>query len=490
MFLHEIFWHCETKHFDKTVMTPPLCENFGCKDSFEKPKGSHTNFFRPVRQTILTELGCLPSLHESFWFQVLFQNTEGFPYEFFKHCETKKIWQKIVMPFPFSAIQNNISIPEIFWNDEWFPNEIFQCCETKIFRKNCDTPYYLSKFAVSVFFHFHKGSPTSFLGVMRHKEFFDRTVMSPPPSRPPLNDNFRHQKFFEIQMCSPTIFIISVKKKFNGEWWNPLLMHKILHTRNLLKYRTVTRRSLSALWDTKRIGKTRDAPPPYYARKFSIREFSRIRERLWYDFLRHYETKNFRPKIVIPPYYAWILFDTRKFLKHRSVTQCIFSPLWDKIFWQNPDAFPLLSMIFSYIKFFWNTDVFPQEFFRHCDTICFRRKIEITLPRPLFILKFFHYQRLSEKQKGSFMKFSGHERQKVFDKPVIHPTPMHEKILYQKSFEIQMCSPTNFIGVVKKIQARKVISSSYAWIFLYRKRFEIEKRSTRMFVGTMSQKSR
>ena len=83
MFLHEIFWHCETKHFDKTVMTPPLCENFGCKDSFEKPNGSHTNYFRPVRQTFLTELGCPPPLHESFWYQVLFRNTEGFPYEFF-----------------------------------------------------------------------------------------------------------------------------------------------------------------------------------------------------------------------------------------------------------------------------------------------------------------------------------------------------------------------------------------------------------------------
>ena len=47
------------------------------------------------------------------------------------------------------------------------------------------------------------------------------------------------------------------------------------------------------------------------------------------------------------------------------------------------------------------------------------------------------------------MKFSGRERQKVFDKPVIHPTPMHEKFLYHNSFEIQMCSPTNFIGTVE-----------------------------------------
>ena len=47
------------------------------------------------------------------------------------------------------------------------------------------------------------------------------------------------------------------------------------------------------------------------------------------------------------------------------------------------------------------------------------------------------------------MKFSGCDRQKVFDRPVIHATPMHEKFLYQNSFEIQMFSPTNFIGTVK-----------------------------------------
>ena len=181
-----------------------------------------------------------------------------------------------------------------------------------------------------------------------------------------------------------------------------------------------------------------------------MQDFSRIRERLSYNFLWHYGTKNSRPKIVIPPYYAWILFDTPKFLKHRSVLRCIFLLLWDKNFWQKRDTLPLLSMRVFYMNFFfWNTDMFPYEFFRHSDTICFRRKIEITLPRPLFIHKFFHYQKISEKQKGSFMKFSGRERQKVFDKSVIHPTPMHEKFLYQNSFEIHMCSPTNFNGTVK-----------------------------------------
>ena len=63
--------------------------------------------------------------------------------------------------------------------------------------------------------------------------------------------------------------------------------------------------------------------------------------------------------------------------------------LWNKIFWQNLDVLHVLSMIVVYINFYWNTDVFPYDFLRHCETICFRRKIEITLPPSLFIHNFF-----------------------------------------------------------------------------------------------------
>ena len=73
--------------------------------------------------------------------------------------------------------------PKSFWNDEGIPNEVFQTCETKSFRKKRDTPSYATKYSVSVFFWKQKGSPTNFLGVIRHKKIFDRTVMSPPPAR-------------------------------------------------------------------------------------------------------------------------------------------------------------------------------------------------------------------------------------------------------------------------------------------------------------------
>ena len=238
------------------------------------------------------------------------------------------------------------------------------------------------------------------------------------PPRHPMHDNFRHQKFFEIQICSPTRFIVSVKKKFNGEWWNPLLMHKIVYTGNFLKYRRVTLRILSALRVTKKIEKTRDAPPQCYARKFSIRDFSWIRERLSYDFLRHYETKNFRRKIAIPPYFAWIFFDTRKVLKfwktevfpnvffttvkesfltkpwcpprpihdsfllqfslkHRCLPLRFFLALWDYLFstenWDTLTTAPSSSLNFSLPETFWKTQGFFYENFRSWETKTFRQ---------------------------------------------------------------------------------------------------------------------
>ena len=74
--------------------------------------------------------------------------------------------------------------------------------------------------------------------------------------------------------------------------------------------------------------------------------------------------------------------------------------------------------------------------------------------------------------------------------------PLYTPLLCMKNFYIRShlkyrCVPLRILSALwKKIQGRKVISSSYAWNLLYRKSFEIQKRSTRMFVGTMSQKGR
>ena len=272
-------------------------------------------------------------------------------------------------------------------------------------------------------------------------------------------------------------------------------MHKIVYTANFLEYRRVTLRILSALRVTKKIEKTRDAAPPCYARIFSIREFSWIRERLSYDFLLHYETKNFRRKIAIPQYYAWLFFDTRKVLKfwNTEVFPNVFFNTVKQNFLTKPWCPPRVLHDSCLYQTFLKYRCVPSRISSALWDYLFSTENwdNLTLaPLYLFIHNFFQYQRISEKQKGSSMKFSGHERQKKFDTPVIHLTPMHEKLLYQNSFEIQMCSPTNFIGTVKKFLGKKVIPFSYAWVFLYRKCFEIQIKSTRNFVGTMRQKNR
>ena len=220
-FPHENVWHCETISFDKTMMPPPLCENFRCQDCFQKPKSSHTKFFRPLWQNSLTEPWCPPPLHENFGTMYFFETQNGSPTNFLGAVKRKYVDRKSWCRSPFSSNQNFISIPESFWNDEGFPNEVFQRCETIFFSKNL---WYsllcLKNFLYQFFFEMQNGSPTSFLGVMRHKELFHRTVMSPPlPPGLPMHGNFRHQKFFEIQMFSPTRFIVSVKKNstVNGE---------------------------------------------------------------------------------------------------------------------------------------------------------------------------------------------------------------------------------------------------------------------------------
>ena len=120
--------------------------------------------------------------------------------------------------------------------------KFFSPVRQKVFRKTCDIPSYASKFYISDFFWNAEGFPYQFSRCYEtQKKFRQNCDVTTPHPRPPKHDNFRHQKFFEMQMCSPTRFIVSVKKKFNGEWWNPLLMHKNLPTRIFLKYRTVKR---------------------------------------------------------------------------------------------------------------------------------------------------------------------------------------------------------------------------------------------------------
>ena len=192
-----LFWYCETKHFEKTVMTPPLCENFGCKDSFEKSNGSHTIFFSPLRQKFLTDPWCPPPLHESFWYQVRFSKHRGVRLRIFSALWNKKKSTKSWCRCFFSAIHSFISVPESFWNNEASRMKFFSAVRQNFFGKTVILPPMHQILLYQIFFEMQNGSPTSFLGVMRHKKFFDRTVMSSLPPLPPSCEwQFSTSEFF------------------------------------------------------------------------------------------------------------------------------------------------------------------------------------------------------------------------------------------------------------------------------------------------------
>ena len=144
-FPHENFWHCETINSDKTVMPP--------------------------------------TLHENFRYHVFFRNTEGFPYEFFRHCETKINQQKILMLFPLLLHPIFFKSQKASETTKGSRMKFFSPVRQKVFEKSVILRPMHQKFLCQIFFWKQKNSPTNFLGVMKHKEFFDRNVMSPPPTR-------------------------------------------------------------------------------------------------------------------------------------------------------------------------------------------------------------------------------------------------------------------------------------------------------------------
>ena len=136
-------------------------------------------------------------------------HTEGFPYEIFRHRETKYFQRKIVilLCIKFFGTPNFLK----FWSDA---REIFWHCETKNFRL--------------------------------------KIVILPPPFPPPLiHIFFWYQKFSEtkkgsptkyFRYCEATIFFIENRDI-------PLLGIKFFDTRNFLRHRPVSSTKFFELWD-------------------------------------------------------------------------------------------------------------------------------------------------------------------------------------------------------------------------------------------------
>ena len=150
----------------------------------------------------------------------------------------------------------------------------------------------------------------------------------------PMHENFRYQNFLKRQIFCPC-----EAKKFNVEQWHPLRMSKI-----------------------------------FRYPKFS--ETLMVRTKFWGTVRQ----KKFQRKKWYPPPHllSIIFFQTRKILKHKGSLTKFFGPVKQKNFDKTLMPPPLMHKIFRYQIFFWNTEGFSYEVFRHCETKIFRQKIVIS----------------------------------------------------------------------------------------------------------------
>ena len=88
--LYELFWYCETKHFRRKIVIPapsliPI--------DFWYPEDCETLKYSPTKSFGNLDTPSLPLSSQNFFDAGIFlkHSTEGFLYEVFRYCETKKI---------------------------------------------------------------------------------------------------------------------------------------------------------------------------------------------------------------------------------------------------------------------------------------------------------------------------------------------------------------------------------------------------------------
>ena len=126
--------------------------------------------------------------------------------------------------------------------------------------------------------------------------------------------------------------------------------------------------------------------------------------------------------LILPLLLIHKLFRYQEFseTQHRRVPLRSGSVLWSTIISTIKRDITLRSINFFNTRNRSKTKGFPYEFYRHFDTINFRRKISIFLPHPfLFIIFFATRNFLKQSQNGSSTKCFGSVRQKNFRRNVV-----------------------------------------------------------------------
>ena len=235
------------------------------------------------------------------------ETTKGSRMKFFRPVR-QKVFEKSVILRP---MQQNI-LYQFFLKAERFPYQFSRCYQTqKNFRQNCD-------------------------------------VTTPRP-RSPMHDKFRHQKFFEMQMCSPTRLIVSVKKSstVNGAillWCIKISIAKFFwNTERLNGYKT---KFIGTMRHKKKSEKPVMLPRP------SMRE-------------------NFRCKI---------------FLESEKGSHTIFYGTTGQKTFDRKSWYPhIMHEFYSIPQNFWNTEVFSNVFFYYCETKIFDKTV---IPSPSYPWEF------------------------------------------------------------------------------------------------------
>ena len=217
--------------------------------------------------------------------------------------------------------------------------------------------------------------PTKFFGTVRPK-IFDGKMWYPPFHQL----NYSKPDFFPKNNRIPwRSFSALWDKIFSAEFSDiPFLCIKFCDTRIFLKHRTVPQRHFLVLCD-KSFRRRNVIPLPLWCISFFDTPNVLKHWRDAHDIFQHFGTKIFRRKNVIPPITHKIFrYQSFSGKEKGSFTNLFVSVLWDKKFWQNRDAPPLLRENFRNKNFFETQDCSPMEYFWQCETKFFQRSLVIS----------------------------------------------------------------------------------------------------------------
>ena len=120
-----------------------------------------------------------PLIHDFFSIAETFWNTDGFPYEAFRCCDTNKFRHNLVISPSWAWI---FSTSGFYRNNEELPDEAFRHCETKKFStENCNIRFSCLKFFDTQFFLKHRKVFISELFRYCDRKQFRQTILLPLP---------------------------------------------------------------------------------------------------------------------------------------------------------------------------------------------------------------------------------------------------------------------------------------------------------------------